>query len=112
VCVAGRWTPPRDIGRGRAPPAADEEGAEKLGGGGRAVLRTSALLAFLVMRCGAIGVGSAEIDARALRLAGATPTVGARSERVGACSRFGFGRMNCRTGRDGAWGMESVRAWK
>ena len=95
-----------------APPATDEEGAEKLGegsGGGRVVLRTSALPAFLVMRCATIGVGSAEIDARAPRLAGTALTVGAGLECVGACSRFDFGRMNCRTGRDGAWGMENVR---
>ena len=71
---------------------ADEE--EKLGGGGRADLRTSALLVFLVMRSAAVGAGSAEIDARALRLGKAAAIGGARLGFVGACSRFALGRMN------------------
>lgn len=74
--------------------AADEEGAEKLGGGGRADLRTSALLGFLVTRSAAVGAGSAEIDARALRLGKAAAIGGARLGFVGACSRFALGRMN------------------
>ena len=111
-----------NVTRGGATPAADEDGAEKLGGdsgGGRAVLRTPALFAFLVMRCApvdTIGAGSAEIDARALRLERTAGTAaaagGAGLGNVGACSRFALGRMNCRTGSDGAWGMESVRGRK
>ena len=107
TCAVGRWTPPRNIVRAEAP-AADEEAADKLGAG--AVLRTSALLAFLVMRSAAVdtvGAGSAEIDARALRLENAAGTGGAWTG--AACGRAVLGRRNCRTGRDGAWGMESVR---
>jgi hypothetical protein len=94
-------------------PAAEEEEeeVEKLGVG--PALRTSALLAFLVMRSAAVdtvGAGSAEIDARALRLGNAAGTGGAGAW-TGACGRFVLGRMNCRTGRDGAGGMECVRGW-
>ena len=74
--------------------AADEEGAEKLGGGGRADLRTSPLLEFLVMRSAAAGAGSTEIDARALRLGKAAGIGGGKLGFVGACSRFALGRMN------------------
>jgi hypothetical protein len=100
TCAVGRWTPPRNIVR----PAAEEEEAETLGGG--PALRTSALLALLVMRSAAVdtvGAGSAEIDARALRLGNAAGTGGAGAW-AGACGRFALGRMNCRTSRVGALG--------
>jgi len=100
ACAPGRWTPPRNMVRGGA---ADEEGAEKLEEVA-VVLRTSVLLAFLVMRKAAvvaIGAGSAEIDARALRLGNAAGTGGAGTGCVGAGRRFVLGRMNCRTGSDG-----------
>ena len=61
------------------------------------------------MRCAVvdtIGAGSAEIEARALRLEKAGGAGGAGFGCVGACSRFVLGRMNCRTGSVGAWEME------
>jgi len=71
--------------------AADEEGAENLGGGGRADLRTPAFLVTCSAAVDAVGAGSTEIDARALRLGKAAGIGAARLSFVGACSRFALG---------------------